>query len=52
LLRQISSHIYQVDWDEPSDGIQRALKIGDTPYEKITVFFLVQPDDVPQPDAP
>ena len=37
------------DWEEPSD---RAVNAGTTPYEEITVFFLSQPDDVPQPDAP
>ena len=39
----------QVDWDEPSDRIHRAVNIGDVPYEEITVFFLSRPDDVPQP---
>lgn len=42
----------QVDWDEPSDRIHRAVNVGDGPYEEITVFFLAHPDDVPQPDAP
>jgi hypothetical protein len=41
----------QVDWDEPSDQPHRAINIGDVPYEEITIFFLSQPDDVPQPDA-
>ncbi len=41
----------QVDWDEPSDRIHRAVNIADVPYEEITVFFLAHPDDVPQPDA-
>ena len=41
----------QVDWDEPSDRTHRAVNISDLPYEKITIFFLTQPDDVPQPDA-
>jgi quercetin dioxygenase-like cupin family protein len=39
----------QVDWDEPSDRIHRAVNIGDVPYEEITVFLLNHPDDVPQP---
>ncbi len=42
----------QVDWDEPSDRIHRAVNIGGGPYEEITIFFLTHPDDVPQPDAP
>lgn len=37
----------QVDWDEPSDRVHRAVNIGDGPYEEITVFFLAHPDDVP-----
>jgi len=42
----------QVDWDEPSDRIHRAVNICDVPYEEITVFFLAPPDDVPQPGPP
>jgi len=42
----------QVDWDEPSGRVHRAVNTGDTPYEEITVFFLTRPEDVPQPDAP
>jgi hypothetical protein len=42
----------QVDWDEPSDRIHRAVNLGSEPYEEITVFFLAHPEDVPQPDAP
>ena len=42
----------QVDWAEPSDRVHRAVNIGDGAYEEITVFFLVDPDDIPQPDAP
>src|SRR5262245_4497472 len=39
----------QVDWDEPMDRIHRGVNVGDLPYEEITVFFLNQPGDVPQP---
>jgi quercetin dioxygenase-like cupin family protein len=42
----------QVDWYEPSDRTHRAINIGDAAYEDITVFFLTQPPDIPQPDAP
>jgi hypothetical protein len=41
----------QVDWEEPSDRIHRAVNVGDAPYEEITVFFLDHADDVAQPDA-
>jgi len=39
----------QVDWDEPTDRIHRGVNVGDVPYEEVTVFFLNQPEDVPQP---
>lgn len=39
----------QVDWDEPSNRIHRAVNIGREPYEEITIFFLDRPDAVPQP---
>jgi hypothetical protein len=41
----------QVDWDEPSDRVHRAVNVGRRTYEEITVFFLDHPDDVPQPSA-
>ena len=41
----------QVDWDEPSDRIHRAVNVGKGPYEEVTVFFLHQPNDTPQPTA-
>ena len=41
----------QVDWDGPTNRPHRAIKVGDVPYEEITIFFLTQPDDIPQPDA-
>jgi quercetin dioxygenase-like cupin family protein len=42
----------QADWYEPSDRAHRAINIGAAAYEDITVFFLTQPHDIPQPDAP
>lgn len=42
----------QVDWDEPGDRPHRAINIVELANEEITIFFLSQPDDVPQPDAP
>ncbi len=41
----------QVDWDEPGSRIHRALNTGNSEYEEITVFFLANADDVPQPDS-
>jgi len=42
----------QVDWDEPGCQVHRAINIGDVPYEDVTVFFLADPDDVPQAHVP
>jgi quercetin dioxygenase-like cupin family protein len=39
----------QVDWDEPTDIIHRAVNTGAAPYEEITIFFLDRPDAEPQP---
>ena len=41
----------QADWDEPTDRVHRALNLGKQPYEEVTIFFLDQPDAVPQPRA-
>jgi hypothetical protein len=32
-------------------AIHRGVNIGSQPYEEIVVFFLDQPDDVPQPTS-
>ena len=40
----------QVDWDEPTDRIHRAVNLGKQPYEEITIFFLDRPDAAPQPN--
>src|SRR5205823_14738079 len=39
----------QVDWDEPTECLHRAINVGQQPYEEITVFFLGQPGAVPEP---
>jgi len=41
----------QVDWDEPSDRVHRAVNVGGQVYEEIAIFFLDRPDAVPQPRA-
>lgn len=33
----------QVDWEEPSARVHRAVNVGKTPYEQITVFLLDPP---------
>jgi hypothetical protein len=37
------------DWDEPTDRVHRGVNIGAEPYEEIAIFFLDDPDAVPQP---
>jgi quercetin dioxygenase-like cupin family protein len=39
----------EADWDEPTDQVHRAVNVGRTAYEEVTVFFLDRPDAVPQP---
>jgi quercetin dioxygenase-like cupin family protein len=41
----------QVDWDEPTERIHRAVNFGAEPYEEIAIFFLDHPDAVAQPTA-
>lgn len=41
----------QVDWDEPTHRIHRAVNVGRQPYEEVTVFLLDRPDAVAQPEA-
>ncbi|MGA8216615.1 MAG: hypothetical protein WB799_23720 [Candidatus Sulfotelmatobacter sp.] len=39
----------QIDWEETSARVHRAVNVGKRPYEQITVFLLDRPDAVPQP---
>jgi len=39
----------QTDWDEPTERIHRAINIGQQVYEEVAIFFLDDPDAVPQP---
>jgi quercetin dioxygenase-like cupin family protein len=39
----------QVEWEEPSARVHRAVNVGMQPYEQITVFLLDRPDAVAQP---
>jgi hypothetical protein len=41
----------QTDWDEPTERIHRAINVGTRIYEEVTIFFLNDPDAVPQPTA-
>ena len=37
------------EWDEPTELVHRAVNVGTTTYEQVTIFFLDRPDAVPQP---
>jgi quercetin dioxygenase-like cupin family protein len=39
----------QVDWEEPTDRVHRAVNVGKQPYEQVTIFMLDHPDAVAQP---
>jgi quercetin dioxygenase-like cupin family protein len=39
----------QVEWEEPTARVHRAVNVGKHPYEQVTVFLLDRPDAVPQP---
>jgi hypothetical protein len=39
----------QVDWEEPTERIHRAVNVGKQHYEQVTVFLLDSPDAVAQP---
>ena len=39
----------QVEWEEPSAHVHRAVNVGTLPYEQVTVFLLDRPDAVAQP---
>ena len=40
----------QVEWEEPSARVHRAVNVGKQPYEQVTVFLLDRPDAVAQPN--
>lgn len=39
----------QVDWEEPTARVHRAVNVGKRPYEQVTVFLLDRADAVAQP---
>lgn len=40
----------QVEWEEPSASVHRAVNVGKQSYEQVTVFLLDRPDAVAQPN--
>jgi quercetin dioxygenase-like cupin family protein len=49
---RVDVHPGEAGWDEPTDRVHRAVNVGQTPYEEVTIFFLDRPDAAPQPLAP
>jgi quercetin dioxygenase-like cupin family protein len=39
----------EVEWEEPTARVHRAVNVGKQPYEQVTVFLLDRPDAVAQP---
>ncbi len=39
----------QVDWDEPTSEVHRAINVGRRRYEEVVTFFLSEPGQDPQP---
>ena len=39
----------QTDWEEPTERGHRAVNVGSTAYEEVTIFFLDRPEAIPQP---
>ena len=39
----------QVDWEEPSARVHRAVNVGKQSYEQVTIFLLDRADAVAQP---
>jgi quercetin dioxygenase-like cupin family protein len=44
-------HAGQADWDAPTERAHRAVNVGATAYEEVTIFFLDRPGATPQPSA-
>jgi quercetin dioxygenase-like cupin family protein len=38
----------QVEWEEPTERVHRAVNVGKQPYEQVTIFMLDHPDAVAQ----
>jgi hypothetical protein len=48
---RVDVHAGQCDLDQPTDRAHRAVNVGATTYEEVTIFFLDRPESVPQPNA-
>jgi hypothetical protein len=50
--RRVEISAGQVEWEEPTERIHRAVNVSKQPYEQVTVFLLDRPDAVAQPAQP
>jgi hypothetical protein len=41
----------QVEWEEPTERVHRAVNVGNQPYEQITIFLLDRTHAIAQPNA-
>ena len=41
----------EVEWDEPTLIVHRAINVGRQRYEEVVTFFLAEPGQDPQPEA-
>jgi quercetin dioxygenase-like cupin family protein len=48
-VQEVEVHAGQVDWDEPSTRVHRAVNSGRQRYEEVVTFVLERPDQDPQP---
>jgi hypothetical protein len=39
----------EVEWEEPTERVHRAVNVGEQTYEQVTAFLLDSPDAEPQP---
>jgi hypothetical protein len=39
----------EVEWEEPTERVHRAVNVGEQTYEQVTIFLLDSPDADPQP---
>ena len=42
--RRVEISAGQVEWEEPTERIHRAVNVSKQPYEQVTVFLLDRPD--------
>lgn len=48
-IREFDVRAGQVDWDEPTSQVHRAINVGRGRYEEVVTLFLSEPGQDPQP---